>query len=1516
MTAPEPTSDPAAPAAPFSRLDELRAEAEAQDDKTRKAVIADAVGRVLLADPAQEAVAVRELLAAYNHDPAFRPPLFALVDGFERKRSFKNLGRLYDAEAKSAPDAAGKTDALLDRAMFLLGTGGALEEVDALLDQAVEPRPDRASAWAVIEVLARHRGRAALAGEAGRARARAARDARLRAALLHEAAAETTDDAEALSLLVDASEADPASERIATALDGAARAAGAFGVVLDALERRAAQEESAALASALYCEASALARARLDDAARAAALSARAVERTPEDPLAWLERAEAAEAAEQWAVVETACARVLELLGPELGPFAAALHHRRADAAQRDGRAEDAAAHLLAARDAAPASRALDALAASGSEDLLQVRSAELEARAAGDGLVEDRLVALRELAGIAAALNRRADLEARVVAFAELASRPPADGGPTEPPDGSVWRDLAFLALSVSGRAGLGAGGVLDALAPHLLDGLAPPADGEDAGGVERSVWRMTALHLATPEARPVIARAALADPACAAWAPEIAAIVGARANDLALVAEAHEVLARLAGDAQDVSAHHVARARALARAGDLGGAQAALTQALAASPADAFARAFLEDVGRASGDVDAVLRTLRESSADTSPELIAARISSAGHVAEAEGNTALARRSAEEALAARPEAVDARLLLARVALRAGDEALLDQTLGGLGGAPWSLLVALRAAPEAREAALVALLPSPQLGMEAALALAITPGVSSDAARQARESLGQAVTLPADPLDGVRSGRSGAWLSLSDSLAEIGAGDAAEALSAHGLRVALLRGEMDDDSFLRVAELEEIDGPVRPDPSLVSGEVILDAVLRGESSDFAELVAAQGRYVGRGAPPDVVAAHARMRVAAGRGDEVVEELTALVTADPTDVASLDSLRVAAREAHAWREVVLACDLLSERVSGELRAQLLEEAAAVLMDEIDDVEGAEERCRRALAVDRQRDIAYARLHDLLAERGDDAALLDLVTARSDVFDDPDILAPLLYEQARLFRGLGQVDEALASLDNLLLLESEHIGGLALQVEIYVQRESFEDAVDSLRALAGAQSAPASQRRIARLGAAEFLEKKLQDLAGALAELSAIETELRMADRVVYERMASLAERLGRLEDAARAYGEAASRATDPLRRAAAYRKLGELARRQGRLEDAAAAYRSALDAQPDDVDSAEALAEIPVAGDAEERVQAVSVALRAGGFPVSVEHLTRIERVARLAGDWGLSSATQELLRALEGAPTGAVPLELPRLRPVDEGKLSLLAGLSRDAVFELATLTCDALSEVEPLEPSTFGASAKDQKQRGSEPSADLVHAIASQLGAAGDVFVAGDGKTFVGGASKGRPFFVLGRGARVPLALAYDTAYFATGIRAELAPLTVRCARAGATGAATAIFALAAAAGSAVPGAETRDGFADLARSFAKAAPKRSKRIAELVDVIGEGRAVVSWAREFQARLVRVAVLASGDLGRGLAALTGSNARPESVAASEAASALAREWLRSDVISARASFGWRPPD
>ena len=92
--------------AAVARVRQLRGEAESTTDRTLKAALlyeAGYLNEVPLAQPAQ---AVSDYLASYNADNRSRLPLHALVRMFERRRSHKNLARLYDAEVRSARSPA------------------------------------------------------------------------------------------------------------------------------------------------------------------------------------------------------------------------------------------------------------------------------------------------------------------------------------------------------------------------------------------------------------------------------------------------------------------------------------------------------------------------------------------------------------------------------------------------------------------------------------------------------------------------------------------------------------------------------------------------------------------------------------------------------------------------------------------------------------------------------------------------------------------------------------------------------------------------------------------------------------------------------------------------------------------------------------------------------------------------------------------------------------------------------------------------------------------------------------------------------------------------------------------------------------------------------------------------------------------------------------------------------------------------------------------------------------------
>ena len=77
-------------------------------------------------------------------------------------------------------------------------------------------------------------------------------------------------------------------------------------------------------------------------------------------------------------------------------------------------------------------------------------------------------------------------------------------------------------------------------------------------------------------------------------------------------------------------------------------------------------------------------------------------------------------------------------------------------------------------------------------------------------------------------------------------------------------------------------------------------------------------------------------------------------------------------------------------------------------------------------------------------------------------------------------------------------------EPEHVGALALAAEVHVSLEQWDEAVECLRRLS-TSDIPDAQRRVAHLGAADFLQTRLGKKDEALAELrNAWETGLAAA----------------------------------------------------------------------------------------------------------------------------------------------------------------------------------------------------------------------------------------------------------------------------------------------------------------------------------------------------------------------------------------------------------------------------
>src|SRR5262245_54844998 len=118
-TPPRPSIFPGGKESHEERVANLRAEIQADSNRTRQAILQYEIGCLLERKLGAESTAVTEYLSAYNLDPGFRPPLFDLIRIFEGRRSWKNLEKLYDAEVRSAVAPGEKASGLVDKGSLL-----------------------------------------------------------------------------------------------------------------------------------------------------------------------------------------------------------------------------------------------------------------------------------------------------------------------------------------------------------------------------------------------------------------------------------------------------------------------------------------------------------------------------------------------------------------------------------------------------------------------------------------------------------------------------------------------------------------------------------------------------------------------------------------------------------------------------------------------------------------------------------------------------------------------------------------------------------------------------------------------------------------------------------------------------------------------------------------------------------------------------------------------------------------------------------------------------------------------------------------------------------------------------------------------------------------------------------------------------------------------------------------------------------------------------------------------------
>ena len=371
-------------------LARLRAECEAAEADGQRAQLLYEIG--MLEQLAQdEGQAARDLLAAVNASPDFVEPLERLIGLIERRRSFKNLGRLLERLTRVAEEPEETSRAQTAYAAFLADHGDDLEGARTALEKAVEAKPDDLAAWLALEVLAGKTGDAAARLRALKARARSTTDPTWKALLLLDqanleraagevdAAVSALDEAFQLSsgatylvarASADLGEAAQRPDLTARALEAQAQ------LILAALEDASVGDSTGVpgICRTATHAVSALLRAadahrQRGDMARAAWLLDHARETAPDEPVLLQARLGIAEMSGD-ATVAAALAQV-ELATAPPGPLSASLWMRVAEAAAVAGDAlgaRDAVARALEQDPACLVARALqlDLFAATG----------------------------------------------------------------------------------------------------------------------------------------------------------------------------------------------------------------------------------------------------------------------------------------------------------------------------------------------------------------------------------------------------------------------------------------------------------------------------------------------------------------------------------------------------------------------------------------------------------------------------------------------------------------------------------------------------------------------------------------------------------------------------------------------------------------------------------------------------------------------------------------------------------------------------------------------------------------------------------------------------------------------------------------------------------------------------------------------------------------------------------------------------------------------------------------------
>ncbi|WP_434045475.1 MULTISPECIES: hypothetical protein [Sorangium] len=1530
----------------------LRAEQGDQPERQLQALLLHELGALEEA-LGEEPTAARDYLAAFNADPQFREPLEALVRILTRRKSIKNLGKLLDALTRAAATPEERARAFWERAAYLQDHEQNLSASKEALEEAALSNPEDATPWLELELIAAKEGDLAGRMRAIEARAELATDPTWKGLLFIELAdlAAATENVERAYELLDAAAALEGRARFRSqlALEAIARREEDLGALARALEGQAEL-----IADALDDEASGeangvprtmrtpehaadawLRAAELTQRAGTggfASLLERAAERLPQSALLGRARIAALEAAGE-AEAAAGLAKQ-EIARGASGPGAAALWLRIAEAAALASDREAALAALRSALAADPQcipARALEIDLLGDGQDP-SAFAASLEATAASYGGDEARGRALLLAAyvwavrtddvgaakaalsqagmagvhpGVLARFGRSfAALRGDAAWYEESTKRLLSTGvDPAE--KASLWFEIGRSRL-LRGDADGAEGAFAELAAAGADDGAAPNAWlgrtlGAFAVDLVRSRREPGDEAGAAPRRSPTVIEALAEvegeDTARGLWL--VAALRSARNGELDRARTRLRALFERSADDQVVA---VFLAELDRRAGSPTSAAATLsTCAAAIDDADLSAALHIEA---------AILLWRAGERARAVDELEAAR----GNAARAgatmltwalRGHEADDLHSRRRALEVAGEAGEdpAALALSRFGLEVG---------AAEGGDPDEALAALEALEAqasddlALAAALGRLLWQPALEQRSAVERALDYiEEQGDGAASVAHAERFRLTRTLDKDRARTAARAAAWAAADPSPhadlewlgAALGAEDREAEVAARSALARHLAGEARAAMEASAAIVGALDQPNLPRPFL-SGEhapaqlANLELALPGcDPRRRAAALHGLGDALGEDAQLTALGLAGWSDFAAGDHERALAAFRTVVERRPDDIAAWEGVRATSEALRDPVSTALAAAQLGALSKDDARgAEFWESAGILLLEHTDAHDDAEIAFDRAFGRDPRRGVAFDRLFRRVRARNEDDRLLDIIERRLGVADSDLEICKLFWERARVLRKKGKLDEALAALENVTLLEPDHIGALALSADISKAQGDLGQAAAFYAELSRVAKAPGEQRLMSGITAVDAYEK-LGEHDRALEVLVGLH-QAGLSTLPVRERLVRVAARVGSWDEATRLLEELMVERDTPAGRIEAARLAMAIYRDQLRApRRAERAVAKLLEEAPDDGEAIDLVLTTDYEPAFRTRVlgRAKSTLIHAlASDPIDADRVALLAKIAGAGQDAALRQATLGALVALGRSDEG-ISAELRKIdarvpaRPqiaLDAKAMAEIADpLDTGPVGELFAKMAETITMA--LGPSlvSLGVGKKDRiESRGGHP---LRVAVAEWMGALSfetdfELYVGGPSPRGATGVYGQLPALVLGPEITTPLDAASRSAIAreAFALRRGITSLRTRDDNTVASLVAAACIE----SGLAVPHPPYAV-FGEVSRAIHREMPRATRKaIAEVCQrIVSSQQDPHRWAQAARRSIDRMAVIAAGDVSLVLSDILG---------------------------------------